>query len=148
MKITALLFTLFLSLSVAAAAEVTECAGSKVYIAFSSSLKSPEGVESILTVSRSGQDTTLRYDTNIDFIGAECRKNRRGEPLIVFQAYCGGSGCRDLDNFGIIDPSDLRILLVPNDWNRGDAKKILGDEVAPIDDVFSVADGTLIRHVH
>jgi hypothetical protein len=85
---------------------------------------------------------------NIDFIGAECRTNLQGKSFIVFQAYCGGSGCKDLDNFGIIDPSDLRVLLVPNDWNRLDAARILGETARALDSVFSVESGNLIREIH
>ncbi len=87
--------------------------------------------EVVLTVKRDKKDIRLRFN-NVHF-GVECRKNTENKELIVFQAYCGGSGCRDLDNFGIIDPSDLRVLLVPNDENRKLAKKIFGSEVIPVD---------------
>ncbi|TAK99412.1 MAG: hypothetical protein EPO08_16435 [Rhodospirillaceae bacterium] len=33
---------------------------------------------------------------------------------------------RDVDNWGIIDPETLHILLVPNDTNRDEAKHIVG----------------------
>lgn len=103
---------------------------------------------SALTVLRDEKATTLRYDMNIDFIGAECRKNHRGRSFIVFQAYCGGSGCKDLDNFGIIDPSDLRVLLVPNDWNRVDAERIFGGQVGAMENVISLENGKLLRDIH
>ena len=50
----------------------------------------------------------------------------------MFQAYCGGSGCKDLANYGMIDPKDLRVLLVPNDWNHKDAEKIFEGKITPI----------------
>lgn len=85
-----------------------------------------EHVASILTISREGRASVLQYDSNIDFIGGICAADESGKPMVVFQAYCGGSGCFTLDNWGIVDPADLRVLLVPNDWNRGDAQRILG----------------------
>lgn len=85
-----------------------------------------EHVASVLTISREGRASVLQYDSNIDFIGGICAADERGKPMVVFQAYCGGSGCFTLDNWGIVDPADLRVLLVPNDWNRGDALRILG----------------------
>lgn len=89
-------------------------------------------VATVMTVGRDGHETVLQYDNNIDFIGGVCIPNKSGKPMVVFQAYCGGSGCADLDNWGIVDPADLRVLLVPNDWNRGDAEKILGHPL-PVD---------------
>ena len=83
-------------------------------------------VAAILTISRNRHESVLQYDNNIDFIGGVCIPGKRGKPMVVFQAYCGGSGCANLDNWGIVDPADLRVLLVPNDWNKGDAEKILG----------------------
>lgn len=148
MKTTIALTILLLSSSLASAVDVAECSGARVKITFSPSSMGRPGVESVLTVSRDEKETALRYDMNIDYIGAECRKNPHGQSLIVFQAYCGGSGCKDLDNFGIIDPSDLRILLVPNDWNRMDAARIFGGTVTAMNNVFSVESGRLIRDIH
>jgi hypothetical protein len=147
MKIIAALLLLFFS-ALASAVEVTNCAGARVVINFSAGSKGPEGVEAALVASRDGKETVLRYDTNIDFIGAECRKTPQGRPLIVFQAYCGGSGCKDLDNYGIIDPADLRVLLVPSDWNRADAARIFDEAVMPMNDVFSAESRQLIREIH
>src|SRR5262245_38176154 len=124
------------------AAETLSCAGSTLRFDFSPTLASPTGVEATVTVSRGSKSTVLRYATSIDFIGAECRLTPRGKSLIVFQAYCGGSACRDLDNFGIVDPSYLRVLLVPNDWNRRDAARIVGGEVKPIENMTSLRSAT------
>ena len=134
--------------SLASASGEIECRGANVTIALAGSSNGYKGLEAILTVSRDRKATTLRYDMNVDFLGAACRKNSKGQSFIVFQAYCGGSGCRDLDNFGIIDPSDLRVLLVPNDWNRIDAERIFGEKVDAIDDVVSLENGKLIRDIH
>jgi hypothetical protein len=148
MKKASALTVLLLASSFASAVGEIECVGAKVAIALAPSSKGEKGVEAILTVSRDEKATTLRYDTDIDYIGADCRKNRRGRSFIVFQAYCGGSGCKDLDNFGIIDPSDLRVLLVPNDWNRVDAERIFGGKVGAVDDVISLENGKLLHNIH
>lgn len=125
-----------------------QCAGAKVAIALAPNATGEHGYEAILTVSRQEKVTTLRYDMGIDFIGAECRKNQQGRSLIVFQAYCGGSGCKDLDNFGIIDPNDLRVLLAPNDWNRADAARIFGAPVTALENIISLENGKLIRAIY
>jgi hypothetical protein len=148
MKNAFTLTILLLASSFASAVGEVECVGAKVAIALAPSSKGEKGVMAILTVSRDEKATMLRYDQDIDFIGAECRKNPRGRSFIVFQAYCGGSGCKDLDNFGIIDPSDLRVLLVPNDWNRVDAERIFGGQVGALDNVISLESGKLLRDIH
>ena len=52
--------------------------------------------------------------------------------MIVYQAYCGGSGCKDLANYGIINADSLEVYLVPNDLNKNIASQLLGEEVHPI----------------
>jgi len=121
----------------ASAVESFSCGDATVTIKFSLSSKSVRNVEATLSVSRNSKSSVLQYDSNIDFIGAECRRSFNNRPLVVFQAHCGGSGCKDLDNFGVIDPSDLRVLLVPNDWNKDDVKRITGSN-KPIENKFSV----------
>jgi hypothetical protein len=102
------------------------CGTATAELSFVKSTLNKDEVESVISVSRDGRSTVLRYDGGVDFIGMECRKSKSGKPLLVFQAYCGGSACRDSDNFGIIDPFDLRVLLVPSDTNRKLAQQILG----------------------
>lgn len=114
------------------------CGGAKGELSFEKSPSDKYGVESIITISRNGRSTILRYDGGIDFIGMECRKTKSGKPMFVFQAYCGGSACRDLDNYGVINPADLRVLLVPSDTNRKQAKQILGVDPPPIKDTESI----------
>jgi hypothetical protein len=118
--------------------DVFPCGGADVRFSFGRRTGGEEHVEAVITVNRDGRDTVLRYDGNVDFIGGVCAMNARSRPTVVFQAYCGGSGCRDLDNWGIVDPSDLRVRLVPNDWNRGDAEKTLGRPLPKIDHLISI----------
>jgi hypothetical protein len=115
------------------------CGGATGELNFEKSIRHKGDVESIVSVIRDGRSTILRYDGGIDFIGMECRKTKSGKPMLVFQAYCGGSACRDLDNYGIIDPSDLRVLLVPSDTNRKLAKQILEIDPAPIPETESIS---------
>lgn len=116
------------------------CGGADVRFAFEKRTDGGAFVESVVTVGRDDRETVLRYESAIDFIGGVCTEDGRGRPVVVFQAYCGGSGCYDLDNWGIIDPGDLRVRLVPNDWNREDAEKILGRPVPDIGRPISISD--------
>jgi len=126
--------------STANMAQPTLCDGAKVEITFEKSTVYPREVVSVITTSRDRRSIALRFDGGIDLIGAECRQSKRGKSYVVFQAYCGGSGCRDLDNYGIIDPKDLRVLLVPDDSNRLMASRILGVKVKPVEDLLSIRE--------
>jgi len=107
-------------------------------------------VATVLTVSQGKRESVLQYDSNIDFIGGVCLPDKRAKPMVVFQAYCGGSGCADLDNWGIVDPADLRVLLVPNDWNKADAEKILGHPLPVVTDKTTGRQFHMIdmQHLH
>lgn len=63
-----------------------------------------------------------------------------GRPLVVFQAYCGGSGCQDGANWGVIDPALLRVLAVPTDTNREEARRLLGGRALPALTMTSVVE--------
>jgi hypothetical protein len=130
----------FLIPTAAAANESFSCGGAAVEFSFSKidAKDMVHNVQTVISVSREGRSTTLHYDDGVDFIGATCVPNLRSEPTIVFQVYCGGSGCKDLENWGIIDPKTLLVRLVPNDWNRADAEKILGRPLPKIDHMISI----------
>lgn len=132
-----------LALNDASANETFSCGPSTVDISFTKRPKAKdaeEHVEALLSVTDAGRTTTLRYDGTVDFIGAMCAANAQKEPTVVFQAYCGGSACRDQDNWGIIDPKTLRVLLVPNDGNRKDARTIFGRPLPKIARMISVSE--------
>ena len=98
------------------AAQVFSCDGAEVRIEVVAR-ESPiweERAEAVVTVQRAQAVTVLRY-LNIDFIGGQCIVNAQSRPLVVFQAYCGGSGCADLANWGVVNPQTLRVLTVPSD---------------------------------
>ena len=128
--------TLFISTGSIAA--TISCGGATGELAFEKSARTKNEVESVISLRRDGRATVLRYDGGIDFIGMACQQTKSGKPMLVFQAYCGGSSCRDMDNYGIIDPADLRVLLVPDDSNRRLARKILGSEPARLPHIESI----------
>lgn len=114
------------------AAQVFSCDGAEVRIEVLAR-DSPvweERAEAVVTIRRAGAVTVLRY-LNIDFIGGQCIVKAESQPLIAFQAYCGGSGCKDLDNWGVVNPKNLRVLTVPSDTNRKEALTLIGDGAAP-----------------
>jgi len=120
--------------------DVFSCGGADVRFKYEKRHQIADYVSVDVIISRDGRQSVLRYDGNVDFVGGVCVKDGRGNPAIVFQVYCGGSGCMDLDNWGIVDPSDLRVLLVPNDWNRKDARKIFGRTLPKIDNMINLED--------
>ena len=92
----------------------------------------------VLTVETQGHQTVLQYRGDIDFLGATCAVDERGAPLVLFQASCGGSGCHDLDNWGLINPRSLRVELLPTDHNREETQRRLGGK-KPCTDVVSLS---------
>ncbi len=67
------------------------------------------------------------------YFGISSQKNHAGKEYIIFQQYHEGSSSRDGDNFGIIDPQTLEVLLVPNNENYPIAKKIIGDSLKTVE---------------
>ncbi len=116
------------------AEQVFTCSGSEVYIGVPDD-KHFVGVE--FKVTRNTRSTILIFD-NIDHIGGTCYKMENNTYRIAFQAYCGGSGCNDASNWGVIDPRTLRVLLIPSDTNYSEAKRLLGGELPRIDTMVSV----------
>jgi hypothetical protein len=121
------------------AAQKFSCSGAEVRIEVveHSSSSWEDRAEAVVTVSRDGEQTVLRY-RNIDFIGGRCLVERGVRPLVLYQAVCGGSGCKDLANWGVIDPKTLRVLTVPNDSNRDETRKLIGGATLPRLQMMSV----------
>ena len=102
-----------------------------------------ESSRSLITVTNQGKDTKL-WLRSVDYFGAECQKDAKDRDVIFVQAYCSGSGCTS-DSYGIIEPSSLRIRLVPTDGSGGTsnkerAKEILGREIIKPENVFRVGE--------
>lgn len=121
---------ILLSLSATASAEQNfDCGGStvRIQVDHQQPLRSTEGAEVILRVERQADRryTLLRF-SNIDFIGGECDGSDQASARIVFQAACGGSGCSDLSNWGVIDPVRLQVLIAPSNESLAPVTKLLG----------------------
>lgn len=89
-----------------------------------------ERAEAVITVALKGAETVLRYRF-LDFVGGQCLTEGVARPFVVFQAYCGGSSCQDLENWGAIDPQTLRVLAVPRDANRLEVQRMIGAASLP-----------------
>lgn len=121
------------------AAQVFSCDGAEVRIEVVAH-ESPvweDRAQAVVTVSRAREMTVLRYQ-NIDFIGGQCLVKNNSQSLVVFQAFCGGSGCKDSANWGVIDPRTLRVLTVPSDTNREEAQTLIGGGVLPQLKIFNI----------
>lgn len=101
-----------------------KCGLADATLTFQKNKETTFGAEAIVTVSRGEESVT--YYSDEEFVGMDCRTNSSGKSFVVFQAYCGGIICKDLDSFGIVDTKDIRLLLEPSNENRSDAAKILG----------------------
>ncbi len=98
-------------------------------------------VQAHIVVTRGEARASFQSWKNIDFIGGTCIDDAKGNPRIVYQAYCGGSGCDDLSNWGIIDAVELREILIPSDRNTDRAREILGVRPPRIDRVINLLAG-------
>lgn len=119
MAYSRMFFMMFMATPALAVPQVFDCAGSQIQIEVLE--KAP--LDTVLKVVRGERTTQLNFN-DIDFIGGDCMAGRLGKPLIVFQAVCGGSGCQDLANWGVIDPLSLKVLLIPSD-NPDEVGKLL-----------------------
>ncbi len=102
-------------------------------------LRSTEGADVILRVERGPRFTLLRY-SGVDFIGGACDTDANNASRIVYQAVCGGSGCDDSSNWGVINPESLQALLAPAEGNLGSAVALLGHRPALKGGLMSVSN--------
>ena len=54
---------------------------------------------------------------------AACLPAKDGKPVLVFQSYCGGSGCVE-GKYGAIEPATLKLLLRPSSKNVENHKQL------------------------
>jgi hypothetical protein len=94
-------------------------------------VKTGQVVQAQLVVVRGESRVVFQSWSDIDYIGGECVADPKGKPYIVYQAKCGGSGCRE-SNWGIIDAASLREILEPTGENTERATAILGAKPPPI----------------
>jgi len=85
-----------------------------------------------LTITN-GKEKLLKQFESVKFqIG--CKLNPANTSYIIYQAYsnCEDQTCTAADNnWGIVDPSSLRILLEPSNDNHEKAEQIFGGELRP-----------------
>ena len=143
MKLATLLLTpLALAFSPAEAQQLFHCNGAVVEIKV---LPEPP-LATVLTVQQA-QRTAILHFSNIDFIGGRCEQDSNGDARIVFQAFCGGSSCHDLDNWGVIDPRSLQVLLIPTEGNRTEAARLLGTAPSPFDHSEMLSIGREVKRL-
>lgn len=70
--------------------------------------------------------SSLKIKEENDWFKIACLKDKDNKLFLVYQSVCGGSACRDLDNYGIIDINNLQSVLSPSDENREAAARLLG----------------------
>jgi hypothetical protein len=73
----------------------------------------PGYADAVVTLSKGTRSTVVRVSDAGDYVTLRCEVRSKGEPLLVMQAYCAGSGCHDLDNFYIVSANTLKVLLTP-----------------------------------
>ena len=81
-----------------------------------------------LSVIKSDEATQLFKGEDGGWFHAACMSKKDGTPLLVFQSYCGGSGCVE-GKYGVIEPFSLKALLLPspnNTQNSDSLSKLLG----------------------
>src|SRR4051812_47169802 len=113
---------LLLPLTSSAATQFT-CGGHSVSV-FNSNI--PESPFFVLNIE--GIDH-LPFSTENEYFAVRCETDRRGRERILILHTCGGSGCADRANFGIVDPRTGKLLLKPTARYRGNrdkAEAILG----------------------
>ena len=120
------------------------CGPANATVAFVRTGSNPGYIEAQVTVSKGSLSTVVRVSGARDYLGLRCEASSKDEPHLVIQAYCGGSGCHDLDNFYIVSAETLKLLLAPrtrDDMNRQEAASILGHAVLPMTTLYSIPLG-------
>lgn len=85
-------------------------------------------LDNTFTLSSTSTKQELFKSEEGGWFHAACIQNKDSKPLLVFQHYCGGSGCLEA-RYGVIDPSSLKPLLMPslgNIENDKQLSKLLG----------------------
>ncbi|MNE37149.1 hypothetical protein D3C80_1309890 [compost metagenome] len=141
LRIAAVSFFLTVFCLPAQAQQEFQCAGATVTIGIDTTLplRSSEGADVILRVERGPRATVLRY-SNVDFIGGGCDTDANNESRIIYQAVCGGSGCHDLSNWGVINAQTLQALLAPSNDSLEPAIALLGHRPVLKDKLMSVSE--------
>jgi hypothetical protein len=76
-------------------------------------------------------ERTIHVAEDGGFFHAKCVRSKSGASYLLFQAYCGGSGCVE-DKFGLVESKSLKPVVKPNPKNIGNSSavsKLLGYNV-------------------
>jgi hypothetical protein len=127
-------FFLLLSLCILAAhsnADSIKCGDSDVAVTDSKVSSDPFFT---LKMSNGSTNKSFRFSVEKDYINIRCDKKADGTAVVLILHFCGGSGCTDLYNFGIIEAASGNVLLEPDQPWKGNAIKangIMGKEIKP-----------------
>lgn len=126
-----ILFTLaLLAFATFSHANPVPCGSATFDVEYEPIKASPLGYDQVTLKISNGQNKVIKQFEFVYFEIA-CLKNPSNKLFIVYQAYCGGSACRDFDNWGIVEPATLKILIEPDDHNHKKAEKIFGGPLKP-----------------
>ena len=106
------------------------CGGREVSV-FNSNIS-----ESPFFVLHVGGLTHIPFSVENEGFALRCERDARGRDRLVILHSCGGSGCADQSNFGIIDPKNGKVLVRPNARHRGNwskAESVLGKKLKPFE---------------
>lgn len=124
LSLKTLIFVLLLLFGSLSAAKDLSCDNTRVeYNLGASSIYGYENVNIKVFNNKSELLSEMSYEW-VHF-SITCFNGKENQQFVVYQAYCGGSGCDDLSNFGIIKADTGKVLLEPYAGNRSVAKEIL-----------------------
>ena len=112
-------------------ANTISCGGTLVTVSDAPSVNEP-----FFSVNIESNSTSKKYQFEIqkDYLYLRCEVTSLGNHVIFINHFCGGSGCANFGNFGIIEVSTGKVLLEPNQpfkGNAAQAREIMGTELKP-----------------
>jgi hypothetical protein len=120
-----------LSIAITSHAENLVCGNSKAEIFNAETSFAPYFK---IVVSNSSISKEYKFSAELEYFQLRCDSKSDGTPVFLILHFCGGSGCSDLCNFGIIDASTGALLLKPDQPQKGNndrAINILGKKIPP-----------------
>lgn len=105
------------------------CGGTQVTVSDATSDKEPYFT---VTLKNKIINKAHKFEIQKDFIHIRCEETSTGKPVVFINHFCGGSGCADLGNYGVIEASSGAVLLEPNQPFKGNqekAKEVMGKEL-------------------
>ena len=87
-----------------------------------------------LNISNKELSKKYQFEVQKDYFRIRCDRTANGTFVFLILHFCGGSGCTDLYNFGIINAATGAILLEPDQPHKGNAIKanaIMGTQIKP-----------------